>query len=257
VKSLLRTYPKLVRQLSGKHLLLLLDYDGTLTPIKNTPEQAFMSERVKVLLRKLSYRPHTTIGIVSGRDFNDLKKKIGLKNLIYASNHGFKIQGRGMRFETKVPALTLKELNAFCMDIARKIHNIKGALVEKKRFSFVLHYRLVNAKDLVQLKELFYKSFKGYKDHGFRLKAGKKIIEVLPPIAWNKGEAVRYILRKIPKHDKVTTIYIGDDKTDEDAYKVLSGKNITVKVGKDSVSCAKYYLSAPDKVYEFLDSLLR
>ena len=255
MESLIKVWPRLSKQLTGKRLLLLLDYDGTLTPIREKPEQAVLSVGVKKQLLRLSRNPNITLGIVSGRDFNDLKRKVGLKGLIYVSNHGLKIEGKGIKFEVSPPRAALKTLDRFRLQLARKTQGIAGVLIEKKKFSFALHYRLVRAKELKRLLSCFCQVFARYKRCGFVVKTGKKVLEVMPALDWNKGKAALHILRHIKmvcRPQNVVPIYIGDDKTDENAFHALSKAGITALVGTSKTSSARYIIDDTEGLYTFL-----
>jgi trehalose-phosphatase len=205
----------------------------------------------------LAGKPDIILGIVSGRDFNNLRLNIGIDGLLYASNHGFKIQGRFMQFEIPVPAYARKTLSAFCLRLAGKIGRMEGVLLERKKFSIALHYRLVPAENLPLLKTAFRELFESYRQCGLEMRMGKKIIEVMPAIAWNKGKAVLRILGEVKalRDRAVLTIYIGDDITDEDVFKVLHARDISVKVGVSKATSANYRLAGPQEVSRFLTLL--
>lgn len=260
MKNLLRQWPRLNGRIAGSHLLLLLDYDGTLTPLRARPQQAVLSARMRRVLRALAAKPEVTLALVSGRDFADLKCLAALKGVIYASNHGFKISGRGIRFEAKSPAQARKALAAMRRELVRLTGDIKGALVEHKKFSVALHYRLVSGQDLPALKRIFNGLVPAYEKHGFVLKPGKKVFEILLPCAQNKGSAAEYIFKATAlavKPKPVVPVFIGDDTTDEDAFRALAGSGITVRVGQSGNSAAAFYLRDTDGVYQFLSMLLR
>ena len=97
--ALSRQRKRINKKLSlSPHILLFLDYDGTLTPIVKTPQQAKIPKRTKKLLLKLRNLPSLTICVVSGRSLSDVRKMVGVKGLVYAGNHGLEGAGRGFRF---------------------------------------------------------------------------------------------------------------------------------------------------------------
>jgi len=253
MKNLLKAWPRLARRTAGGHLLLLLDYDGTLTPIRGTPVKAVLSARMNKTLLNLAKTPGITLGIVTGRDLRDVKKLVGLSGLIYAANHGFKITGGGINFTAEVSPAARKALDDFGEELAEKTRGIKGVLIEKKKFSIALHYRLVGGGDLPSLKTVFRKLVKARGQCGLEVRPGKKTIEIMPAANCDKGKAVLHILRRTEKRmRKVTVIYIGDDKTDETAFRALAGTGITVKVGGSRTASAGYFLADTDAVLEFL-----
>ena len=82
----------------AEHVLLVLDYDGTLTPIVENPERAELDENTKSQLQSLAQAPYFTIGIISGRSLFDIKKRVALENISYAGNHGLEIEMPNMKF---------------------------------------------------------------------------------------------------------------------------------------------------------------
>ena len=95
-------FSKIKELLSNKFILLLLDYDGTLTPIVETPSKAIIHKDTRELLQKLSRSSYCKIGIISGRKLEDIKNIVGIDSIIYAGNHGLEIQGPKIKFESQV-----------------------------------------------------------------------------------------------------------------------------------------------------------
>lgn len=256
--NLLACQPAISKLLRNRHLLLLLDFDGTLAPLCNAPAKAALQPGTKETLRGLLRRPDTTLAIVSGRDLHDLKSKIGLRGLIYAANHGFRIQGCGLDFRAKLPTAVRNSLRNLCRELAARTRGIKGTLVENKEFSAALHYRLVRGRNLRAIKPLIAELTASSRRLGLKTKEGKKVLEFLPPFNLHKGTAVLNILRLIKKrfNKPVLAIYFGDDATDEDAFRTLTGKGITVRIGKTRSSAAGYYLTNPRQLRQFLTMIL-
>lgn len=242
----------------SKRILLLLDYDGTLTPIAPTPSEAILDGELKKTLVSLAHKERYTIGIISGRSLRDVKRLLKIKGIYYAGNHGLEIEGERvkfihpdfLRFEPYI-----REINKMLQAIT---HGIKGIILENKGMTLSLHYRLVDKRWVSKVKRAFHKVCAPYEKKGkVKLISGKKVLEVRPAIGWDKGMA----LRKIEKLSSATssggvTCYIGDDKTDEDAFNVLKGRGISIFVGKagvSSVSSAQYYLKDTEEVAEFLE----
>ncbi len=244
------------RKLGNKHLLLFFDYDGTLTPIAQTPQQAVIPQKVKELLRKLSQKPNCTLAVISGRALKDLKQVIGLKHIIYVGNHGLEIKGPKIKFESQVS----QGLNSAIRDINKKLvsslSKIKGVLIEDKGLAISVHYRLVDAKDMQGFLNKFYEITEPFAVRNkIKISEGKKVYEIRPPVAWDKGKVVLWLLARqqfLVGEDKVFPIYFGDDITDEDAFKVLKKKGLTIFVGKPKPSYAHYYLRSPDEVKKLI-----
>lgn len=238
--------------------LLFLDYDGTLTPIVKKPHLATLSKSRRSFLNKLCQDPRFMVTIISGRMLADLKKRVGLRTAYYAGNHGFEIIGPKTKL-THPKALAAKPiLKKIKKELHQTLKGIKGALIEDKILTLSLHYRLVKAKDLRKVKTIFKNIVSPYlKKKKIRVTQGKKVFEVRPNVAWHKGYAVSWFIKKLGKGKKILPIYIGDDTTDEDAFKVLKRQGITVRVGKTKKTQAKDFVKNVDEVYKLLESMLK
>jgi trehalose-phosphatase len=260
MKNLFRHWDNLKKELSDKYIMLFLDYDGTLTPIVSMPDKAFISQEVKELLNKLSKSPKCKLAIISGRALKDIKNIIGLKGNIYSGNHGLEIEGPKIKFEPLVSLRYKAILEQIKNGLNKKLSFINGAFVEDKGLSLSLHYRLVDKEDIPQVKTIFHETIILYLVRNkIKIKTGKMVLEVRPPSEWDKGKIVLWLLarQKFAVKDKnFVPIYIGDDKTDEDAFKVLKNKGITVFVGEPKSSYAQYYLGDSNEVKEFLKRIL-
>jgi trehalose-phosphatase len=244
-------------RLRDKQLLLFLDFDGTLAPIADTPGKAVIPEKTKKILVLLSKKTNCAIAIISGRGLPDIKKKVGLKGIIYSGNHGFQIEGPKLRCQLAVPVAYKNRLQGIEAGLKKKLSGIKGVLIEDKKFFLALHFRLADKRKLPFIKTIFRQSvIQDLKKNKVTVKFGKKVFEIGPPLYWNKGKIVLSLLgrqRVISGKQGILPVYIGDDKTDEDAFRVLKRKGLTVHVGKSGNSAAAYYLRDTKEVAEFLD----
>lgn len=251
---------KLKKLLDKKFIFLFLDYDGTLTPIVDTPQAAIIPKGTKELLRKLSRMPHFRLGIISGRSLKDIKNIVGLKNIIYAGNHGLEIQGPKTRFRSPVSAKEKSAIRNIVRVLRPQLSSFKGVLIEDKGLTLSIHYRLVDKGSVPDFKKKFIKAIAFYASAGeIKINSGKKVYEIKPPVQWDKGKVVLWFLarQKFSLKDKsILSIYVGDDTTDEDAFRALQGKGLTVSVGKHNNSQAGYYLNNAGEVVEFLRFIL-
>ena len=247
---------KIKKSLEGKYIFLFLDCDGTLAPIVNTPDKVIISQETKKLLGSLSQKKNCRIAIISGRTLADIKKRFGLKNIIYSGNHGFQIEGPKIKHELAVPLGYKKALWRIKTRLKEKLSGIKGVFVEDKKLSLALHFRLADKRQLSFIKTVFHESIILYLvKNKIKVRPGKKILEVRPPLRWDKGKIVLWLLSRqifALKKDNILPIYIGDDLTDEDAFKALKNKGLTVFVGKPGNSKADYYLKNTEEVTKFL-----
>ena len=259
MKHLWREWPKLERRLaSDNERLILCDFDGTLLPIANTPQDVSLDPKTRRLLNTLSHMPRQHLAVVSGRPMKELYHFLRLKNVLYAANHGFEIKGRGLAMPKGAKKARMQ--NGVIRVLARKFQNAfrsfeKGVQVEDKLFTLSLHYRHLPKEHKAIFEELirFYKD--QYRGRSLVWVRGKKVWEVRPSALWGKGEVALHLMRKFPC---AVPIAVGDDKADEDMFKMLKAANgITVRVGYLKNSQADYYVDSPDDVKDMLRRLCR
>ena len=237
----------------GGAIAVFLDYDGTLTPIVSRPQNAFLSDSTRQVVRTLSER--VPVAILSGRDLDDVRLRVGIDGIVYAGSHGFDIAGPG-GLRRELGAASLPKLEATEKELHESLAGIAGAQVERKHFSIAAHYRNVDEKDVPALQRAVDEIAARHGD--LRKINGKKVHELLPAIHWDKGKAVLWLLETLGIHrDNARPIYIGDDRTDEDAFCALEGSGIGILVSKQPQrTAARYSLKNPAEVERFLVELI-
>ncbi len=262
----LETGGELQQRLEGRHPAVFLDYDGTLTPIVDRPEDALISEEMREAVRSLAER--CSVCVVSGRDRRVVQELMGLDSLIVAGSHGFDIwspEGGEIQHEQ---GTSFGDLLGEVEDRLREGSTaVEGSLVEPKSASVAIHYRLASEEERPKIKELVDGLLE---EHPGELKVtpGKMVYEVQPNIDWDKGRAVLYLLRALElDRDDVVPLYLGDDVTDEHAFGALSetsppGIGVFVSDAEDPenatrTTAADYLLRSVEEVERFLDRLAR
>jgi trehalose 6-phosphate phosphatase len=238
----------------NRRLALFLDYDGTLTPIVSHPEDALLSEAMRFVLRLLADR--CTVAIVSGRDLRDVQGLVGIEEVFYAGSHGFEITGpKGWGLKSQQGREFLPLLDQAERELHGYLEKIPGAVIERKRFSIAVHYRLVGADDISTVAETVDRVAADHRE--LRKGHGKKVFELQPRIDWHKGKAVLRLLEEVTtKPNEVVPLYIGDDLTDEDVFQVLEDRGIGIIVREGSrPTAARYALENPGEVHLFLEAL--
>ena len=241
-------------RIGGKRAAVFLDYDGTLTPIVARPDLAVLTEEMRDILRRLA--KVSTLAIVCGRDRADVARLVGLENLIYTGSHGFDITGPdGLRKENDRAVEALPALDQAGDRLDAALGLIEGALVERKRFAIAVHYRLVAADRVPELRRSFETVAAEYPE--LRPTGGKMILELRPRVDWDKGRAVLWLLETLGLDgDDVLPIYLGDDDTDEDAFAALGGRGMGILVSDVArPTAATYGLADTDEAGRFLDGL--
>jgi trehalose-phosphatase len=258
MKYLLNDLDRVKQLLKDRRLFIFLDYDGTLAPIAERPASAVIPKQTKDLLRELSKNPQFRIAVISGRSLKDISRMVGLNDIIYGGNHGLELAGPRVRFESPVSQKHKDTLKKILRVLRNKLRPIKGVLIENKDLSLSIHYRRVNEKNIPLVKSIFCETtaFNLWRNE-IHVRLGKKVFEVCPPVNWDKGKAVLWLLHNMSFSEKasVMPIYIGDDMTDEDAFKILKDSGITVFVGRPQKTYARYYVNDTDEVLDFLKIL--
>lgn len=249
-QPLLEHLPEIASALrAAPEILLFLDFDGTLSPIVENPRRADLPAGTREALVRLASNPRFLVAIISGRALADLRTRVGLKNLIYAGNHGLEIKGPGIEFIEPVAAERLKALGELSRHLRARLHNIRGVEVENKVLSASVHFRRAPSNRLPEIRQVVDDAVV-FDDNPFEITEGRKVLEIRPRVGWNKGMAVRWI-QKASGHPNALPLYIGDDSTDEDAFLALP-KGITISVGEARETSAQYFLERQESVPEFL-----
>jgi alpha,alpha-trehalase len=238
-------------RLTGKRLAVFLDYDGTLTPIVDDPAKADLGDEMRAAVAGLARK--VTVGIVSGRDLEDLRRRVGLESTFLAGSHGFDIAGpKGWRETLQKGTEFLPDLDRAESALREQVEPIEGAVVERKKFSIAVHYRKVRQADVGRVVEAVDRVLE--QQRRLREGRGKKVIRLQPAIDWDKGHAVDWLLKKLElDQPDVLPLYVGDDVTDEDAFRSLAGRGITLAVRDgDRRTAADFALADPDDVRRFL-----
>src|SRR4030042_3094033 len=199
MKHLLDVWGKVAHRLkSADHVLFLSDYDGTLTPIVDEPESAILFRETRKLLRKLTKDRRYTVGIVSGRALPDLKSKVGLEGIIYAGNHGLEMEGCGSSFLEPIAEEMRPLLNILGQVLSATVRGIKGAFVENKGLTLSVHYRTVDEIEERKVEDAFSRITDPLRVTGkIKITRGKKVYEIRPPVDWDKGKAIAWLMAKL------------------------------------------------------------
>ncbi len=243
----------------GRPLALLLDFDGTLAPIADQPEHAHIPGRTRVLLERLAAAPDTLVAIVSGRSLDDLRHRVGIDGVVYIANHGLQMAGREWTWSLQNARQFRQAIASCCTRLRRRLRAVPGAWVEDKGLTASVHYRMTPHPHVEEVRRAVFEEVAQTPGRTVTVNQGKQVLEVRPAVAWDKGAAVRWLLTrrfssKWPA--EVTGVYIGDDRTDEDAFVALAGAASTVKVGPSPyLTAARYTARDLSDVYAFLAAL--
>jgi alpha,alpha-trehalase len=252
--SALERMEEIERRLRGRRPAVFLDYDGTLTPIVQRPEDARISKEMRQAVEALAAR--CPVAIVSGRDLQDVRQLAGIEEIFYAGSHGFDIAGpAGRRMEFQQGTDYLPALERAEKALHERLDGIEGCQVERKKFAIAVHFRRVAGERVPEVEQAVEEVLG--RSEGLRRTGGKMILELRPDIDWDKGKALRWLLERLGlDRDDVLPLYLGDDLTDEDALRELRGRGLGILVrDEERPTAATYALEDPEDVGNFLRRL--
>ncbi|CAG9766584.1 unnamed protein product [Ceutorhynchus assimilis] len=238
-----------------KNLALLLDYDGTLTPIVAHPDLAKIPPETKTLLEDLSKNPKVFLAIISGRNAENVKQLVGINDIVYAGNHGLEvIYPDGSKYVHQLPTNFDNQVKDLISNLEKSVVR-DGAWIENKGASLTFHFRATpedkqpeiekNARDIIEKA-------------GFKVGNAHMALEARPKVEWNKGKVALLILdRKFGENKwqgSVNVVFAGDDTTDEDAILALKGNAATFRIATTSnvITNAERLLSSTQSVVSIL-----
>lgn len=253
----LTSWPQIRERLDKKRLAIFLDYDGTLSPHVPDPEKAIISDEMRAVLKKLSEL--YTVSIITGRPMKTIRRFLdGMDNMFYAASHGLDITFDSEDSERHIVADDhIPYLEAAYDELRAVIGRIPGCILENNDLSVSVHYRNVESEaDKEKMHEAVTKVLAEYRSH-INIIYGEKVWELRPNKDWDKGKAVEYILSLKFQDTPTIAVYLGDDTTDEDAFKVVRQlEGISVLVNKQKkATAAEFVVADPTDVQKFLNLL--
>ena len=254
LRHALRHWDALGRRVrEAKGILLLADYDGTLTPLVAMPEEARLSATMRTLLRRLAGLRGVQVGIVSGRSLRTVRRLVRIPGVFYVGNHGFEIQGAGVQWTHPRAQRAAVHLRRVIGPLRGALADLAGARVEAKGVSLSVHWRQVAASDIPRFRRLIQQALRPWIAQGrVRVTRGKRVVEIRPPIAWDKGCSVAWIVRHLPRPRPEMVLYLGDDRTDEDAFRAVNRlRGVSIVIGRRKTA-ARWWLASPAEVLELL-----
>jgi trehalose-phosphatase len=235
----------------ARSLFLLLDYDGTLTPIVSRPELAVCPPEVKSLLEKLRDSPKSQVAIISGRALEDLKEKVGVSGITYVGNHGLEMENPAGVHQKKLSPQRQEELGQIRKHLETRLNSIPGIYFEDKGPILALHHRNAPRGSGSRVQTAVEEALAGSANR-WQISTGKKIFEIHPRIEFDKGKTVRELLDRSPGA-RPFPVYLGDDRSDEDAFLAIRDRGISIFVGREpGSSAASFFLQDPAEVLDFL-----
>jgi trehalose 6-phosphate phosphatase len=241
---------------SGR-LFLLLDFDGTLAPIVDRPEMAAMPHRTRRALERLMAMDGVTVAVVSGRGLADVRERAAIPGIAYAGNHGMEIEGAGLHRIHPEAAAARPALQEVAATIEAALEGVDGAFLEDKGLTLSIHYRLA-PDHAEEVREIVLEAAGGRAE--LAVTEGKMVLEVRPRVEWDKGRAVTFFLEQMQPPRDAPILYLGDDRTDEDAFRALRdwsprAEGILIAEQPSDESAAASWLRDPAEVGALFEAL--
>ncbi|XP_051126419.1 probable trehalose-phosphate phosphatase 4 isoform X1 [Andrographis paniculata] len=296
--SALSMFGEIAAAAAGKQMVVFLDYDGTLSPIVKDPDCAFMPDETRKAVRDVAkYFPTAIVTgrcrakvyefvrlpelYYAGSHGMDIKgpSKGHQRKVTTHTSHTHPHVCLCVSFWAQFPHICclfitiqanqtvlcqpakefLPIIDEVYKILMEKMKRIPGAKVENNKFCLSVHYRCVEEKRWGEVAEEVKDVIKEYQR--LRLNQGRKVLEIRPTIKWDKGNAIEFLLHSLgyANSKEVVPIYVGDDRTDEDAFKVLKerGQGLGILVSKcPKETNASYTLKDPSEVMQFLNHLV-
>lgn len=246
-------------RLSGAPLVVMLDVDGTLAPIAPRPELAEVPDITSQCVAALAARPQVIVALVSGRAAADARRLVRVANTWVIGNHGYEIVSPEGESVVDPQVMPYRNLIAQAgRRLEPRLAAVPGVIVEDKRWTLSVHYRLADPAVLPRVRGLVEDTANAL---GLRITHGKMVFEIRPPARVDKGTAVLTLAARLHATDPgASLVFIGDDVTDEDAFRALRLRQrnaVTVRVApdKDTGTAAEFAVADPEEVLRFLEWL--
>lgn len=247
------------RVASASRLLVCLDYDGTLAPLAEHPSKARLPERTARALRALARQRRTPVAIISGRALRDVARAVGIPGITYVGNHGLEARGPRLRYAHPLAPRYLGSVRRLARQLPEALRSIAGVWVEDKRLTLSVHWRQTPASRRAACRRLVRRCLAPYVARGVvRVTRGQCVLEIRPPLAWHKGAAIAWLVRRL-RRPRPLIVYLGDDQTDEDAFRMTNHLGgLSVFVGdRPRATAARWRLRHPQAVCALLERLSR
>ena len=232
-------------------LLAGFDFDGTLAPIRADPETPALSPQLAELLKRLASQRNVRVVVISGRALADLTTRIPVPGVDLAGNHGLELRFDGERRVPERVEQRLPDVREALESLRVDLDGVPGIRIEDKQLSLTVHVRETPPNHVDGVRETVKRIVAD--SPGLTLSEGKQVFEVKPAVSLDKGTAMQRFEQQTPT--EWLSLYLGDDTTDEDAFRAIQPDGIGVHVGKRSDTAAGYRILEQSDVPDFLSWL--
>jgi len=253
---LFNDWPAISRRIAGSSkLAVFTDFDGTLVPFRDKPEEVHLPAHMRQLLSGIVERGHL-MGFVSGRKLGDLEERVNVRGAWYVGVHGFYVRAPDQRTWARLRPGARAAVAHITRRLRRELTGVAGVAIEAKHASVAVHYARQGGASHDMAASAVRMALT--RQRGVRIQPGRRVIEILPDGSVDKATAIRGILdREWPRTgaSRRLAIFLGDDLTDERVFKSWPG--LSIVVGPRRPSAARYALRSPADVRTFFERLMR
>jgi trehalose 6-phosphate phosphatase len=258
-EPLLPVHDAVRTRLAGAPLVVMLDVDGTLAPIAPRPELAQVPATTSQCVAALAAGAHVIVALVSGRAAADARRLVRVANTWVIGNHGYEIVSPDGESLVDPQVEPYRNLVAQAgRRLEPRLAHVAGVIVEDKRWTLSVHYRLADPAVVPRVRGLVEDTAQAL---GLHITDGKMVFEIRPPARVDKGTAVLTLAARLHAlGEGASLVFIGDDRTDEDAFRALrlrQRNSVTVRVAPDenTGTAAEFAVADPEEVLRFLEWL--
>jgi trehalose 6-phosphate phosphatase len=215
---------------AGRSLALLLDFDGTLSPLVDCPSQAAFAPGAERLLDSLAGLPRVLVGLVSGRAIDDLKRRAAIRSAWFVGTNGLEMEQNGTRFPVQVPSTVPGLLRNIGRSLQNLLAECPGCALEVKLLGLTLHFRHASAEIAAQVQSAAREALREFAG-SILVVDGPAAIEIMPAVGCTKGSAVRALCHQAGR--AALPLYAGDSDNDLPAFAAASELGgVTIAVGE-------------------------
>jgi trehalose 6-phosphate phosphatase len=232
-----------------ERVALGLDFDGTLAPIVQDPDDATLPAGTRRHLVALAEHPTVDIAVISGRSLDDIRSRVDIAGVEYAGNHGFELHGSEGAWIHPAIERHRPALERALERLERDLEPVPGCFVEDKYATLTVHHRQGNTDEGSFVIAAVQAVVDG--EDALSMVVDDQAVEVRPDVDHDKGDAVEELIGADPE---TLVVYFGDAQTDVDAFRTLAARDdetVHVSVG-DVLPASGYHLDAPADVEQFL-----
>jgi trehalose 6-phosphate phosphatase len=209
-------------------LVLCIDFDGTLAPIVERPDEAAIRSENRELLRRLTEHRAVTVAVVSGRQLADVRERVGLEAPTYAGNHGLELDAGGGDDVHPDAAACEPSLERVCSTLDDAFGDDPDVAVEEKGPTATVHYRRAPPERAAEVREAVTEAVEQFGDDRLEVHDDREVVEIRPDVDWDKGYVASLLAWDSPAR---LPVFVGDGQTDEAGFREVRDDGVAIRVG--------------------------